>query len=559
MVTLRTFTPLLLSAAFASPYLAAQTTSWAPTATQGVTSLVSAVDLGHANVPGLLTVRLGLQLQNQSALQRYIQSINDPASSLYGQSLTPSQFAAQYAPNAAQVQAVVTYLESLGFTGIEVESNNLLISAQGSVAQVEQAFHTNLEQYSQNGQLVFANTTPAMVPASLGGTVAAVLGLTNASKMTTPLQLKTNATLPSLPVAAPNYPASYTPQQYWQAYAATGVNSGANTPIAIFAEGDLTGVVQDLRTAEAAFHLTQVPVTVVPVGVASPDTSGADEWDLDSQYSTGMAQSVRALYFYDATSLTDSDLALAFSRFATDKKALIGNASFGECELFPYIDGSMLVDDEVFAEAAAQGQTVFASAGDTGGFCPVGPAGVNGVPAGTPMVNYPAASPYVTAVGGTTLLTNTDGSYDLELAWYAGGGGISQFESSPYWQVAANVPSGTAGSRGVPDIAMVADPESGAVVYVNGAPEVVGGTSLSSPLSVGVWARILTRNPKAGFAPVRLYGLYDGATTPGTYPKGGFHDIILGENNPYPATPGYDYTTGLGTLWVSQLSQALAH
>jgi pseudomonalisin len=202
---------------------------------------------------------------------------------------------------------------------------------------------------------------------------------------------------------------------------------------------------------------------------------------------------------------------------------------------------------------------VFASAGDTGGFCPVGPAGVNGVPAGTPMVNYPAASPYVTAVGGTTLLTNTDGSYDLELAWYAGGGGISQFESSPYWQVAANVPSGTAGSRGVPDIAMVADPESGAVVYVNGAPEVVGGTSLSSPLSVGVWARILTRNPKAGFAPVRLYGLYDGATTPGTYPKGGFHDIILGENNPYPATPGCDYTTGLGTLWVSQLSQALAH
>jgi len=558
MVALRMFAPLLLSAAFASPYVVAQNTSWAPTATQGVTSLISVVDLGHANVPGLLTVRLGLKLQNNAALDSYIRSINDPANSLFGQSLTPSQFAAQYAPSAAQVQAVVTYLQSLGFTGIEVEPNNLLISAQGSVAQVEEAFHTNLEQYSQNGQLVFANTTPAMVPASLGGTVAAVLGLTDASKMTTPLQLKTNATLPSLPVAAPNYPASYTPQQYWQAYSANSVNSGANTPIAIFAEGDLTGVLKDLRTAEAAFHLTQVPVTVVPLGVASPDTSGADEWDLDSQYTTGMAQSVKALYFYDATSLTDSDLALAFSRFATDKKALIGNASFGECEAFPYIDGSMLVDDEVFAEAAAQGQTVFASSGDTGGFCPVG-VGTNGVPAGAPFVQYPAASPYVTAVGGTTLLTNSDGSYNTEIAWYAGGGGISQFETSPYWQGTAKVPSATASERGVPDIAMVADPESGAVVYVNGAPEVVGGTSLSSPLAVGVWARILTRNPKAGFAPVRLYGLYDGATTPGTYPKGGFHDIILGENNPYPATPGYDYTTGLGTLWVSQLSQALAH
>lgn len=298
------------------------------------------------------------------------------------------------------------------------------------------------------------------------------------------------------------------------------MNSGANTPIAIFAEGDLTGVVKDLRTAEAAFHLTQVPVTVIHTGLASTDTSGADEWDLDSQYTTGMAQNVKALYFYDATSLTDSDLALAFSRFATDKKALIGNASFGECEAFPYIDGSMLVDDEIFAQAASQGQTVFASSGDTGGFCPVG-VGTNGVPAGAPLVQYPAASPYVTAVGGTTLLTNSDGSYNNEIAWYAGGGGISQFEYPGRWQFTANVPSTATGSRGVPDIAMVADPESGAVVYVNGAPLVVGGTSLSSPLAVGVWARILTRNPKAGFAPYGCMGYITGPRRRGPTPRAG--------------------------------------
>lgn len=557
MARLRKYSPLLLSAALVLPQLSAQTTSWVPTATQAVTSLVSATNLGHANVPGLLTVRLGLALQNKAALDQYIQNINDPSNALYGQSLTPDQFAAQYAPSSAQVSAVVAYLQSLGFTGIQVEPNNLLISAQGSVAQVEQAFHTNLEQYSQNGQLVFANTKPAMVPASLGSTVAAVLGLTNASKMTTPLQLQANAVPASLPVAAPNYPASYTPQQYWQAYSATGVNSGSNTPIAIFAEGDLSGVIKDLRIAEAAFHLNQVPVTVIQTGIASTDTAGADEWDLDSQYTTGMAQTVKALYFYDATSLTDSDLALAFSRFVTDRKALIGNASFGECEAFPYIDGSMLVDDELFAEAAAQGQTVFASSGDTGGFCPVG-VGTNGVPAGAPLVQYPAASPYVTAVGGTTLLTNTDGSYNNEVSWYAGGGGISQFEYPGQWQFAAKVPSTNNNARGVPDIAMAGDPESGAVVYVNGAPLVVGGTSLSSPLAVGVWARILTRNPKAGFAPPRLYSLYNGTTTPGSYPKGGYHDVILGENNPYPATPGWDFTTGLGTLWVSQLSNDLA-
>lgn len=145
--------------------------------------------------------------------------------------------------------------------------------------------------------------------------------------------------------------------------------TGSKTNIAIFAEGDLSGVVKDLRTEEAAYHLPQVPYSIVPVGLASPDTSGADEWDLDMQYSTGMAGTVAHLYIYDTTSLTDSDIALEFSRFASQDVAKAGSASFGECETFPYLDGSMLADDEVFAEAAAQGQTVFASTGDTGGAC----------------------------------------------------------------------------------------------------------------------------------------------------------------------------------------------
>ena len=91
-----------------------------------------------------------------------------------------------------------------------------------------------------------------------------------------------------------------------------------------------------------------------------------------------------------------------------------------------------VADDQVFLEAAAQGQTMFSSTGDTGSFCPV--ATPNGVPAGAPFVGFPATSPYVIGVGGTTLVTNADGTYNSEVAWYAGGGGISQFEYSPYWQ-----------------------------------------------------------------------------------------------------------------------------
>lgn len=526
-------------------------TVWTSTATQGisVSQLVSAADYGPLPATQAITVRVVLKLQNQAALTTYIRNINNPNNPLYGQSLTPAQFAATYAPTSAQVQQVVSYLHGAGFSNVAVEPNNLMISADGTVAQAEAAFNTPIEQFSEFGNIVYGNTAVAQVPASLSGTVAAVLGLNSIGQMKSTMVTKSQ-------VSVPQYDVSYSPQQMQLAYGATGTATGSKAAIAIMAEGNVSGVITDLRAAEKANGLPQVPVTVVPVGVASTDTSGADEWDLDTQYSTGMAQTVARLYIYDTTSLTDSDLALEISRWATDDKAKGGSASLGECEAFPYLDGSMLADDESFAEGAAQGQSFFASTGDTGSFCPVD-VGENGVPAGAPMVNYPAASQYVMAVGGTTLLTNSDGTYDTEAAWYAGGGGISQFEYSPYWQTAAAVPSSELGDKGIPDIAMDADPYSGANIYYDGSWEGVGGTSLSSPLALGVWARLISANPKLGFAPIRYYGLYDGSTTPGSYPNGGFHDILVGANGFYTALPGWDYTTGLGSLWVSELAADL--
>ncbi len=550
MSHLKHFAAALFAATLASTFTisANAQTAWTSTATQGISlsQLASAADYGPTNPQQAITVRVALNLQNQAALATYIKNINDPTNALYGQSLTPAQFAAAYAPSNAQVQQVVSYLQSAGFGNIAVEPNNLIISADGTVAQASAAFNTPIENFSQFGNIVYGNTSPAQVPASLNGIVGAVLGLNTIGQMKPSIVLQSS-------VSAPQYAVSYTPQNFWQIYGANGVPAASKTSIAIMAEGDLTGVLSDFKAAESSWGFPSFPVTVVPVGIASTDTSGADEWDLDTQYSTGMAGgNVKHLYLYDATSMTDSDLALDFSRWVTDDKARVANASFGECEIFPYLDGSMLADDELFAEGAAQGQTLFSSSGDTGSFCPA-EVGENGVPAGVPMVNYPATSQYVMGVGGTTLLTDADGNYDIETAWYAGGGGISQFEYSPYWQTAAGIPSSELGDKGDPDIAMDADPESGANVYVNGAWEGVGGTSLSSPLAVGVWARMLTANTNLGFAPITYYSLYDGTGVLGSYPEGGFHDITTGCDGLYCALPGWDYTTGLGTLWVSQL------
>jgi subtilase family serine protease len=540
----------LLSATTLTPLASARAAGWSATSTIGipVAALANATDVGALPATQPLTVRVGMRMRNQASLLGWLKLFTTQGNVYYGRYFTPAEFARSYGASAEDIAAVTAYLQAAGFTNIVAEPNGLLISADGTAAMAEAAFNTKLEQISVGGTPGFMNITAAQVPAKFGNVVAGVLGLNTVGRW---------ASTMALPL--PQYLVSYTPPQFQKIYSAKVGQPSPNATIAIMAEGDLTGVLSDLRIAETAFGLPRVPVTVVPVGVASSDTSGADEWDLDTQFSTGMAQWVHRLYIYDTTSLSDSDLALEISRWATDDLARAASASLGECEAFPYIDGSMTIDDEIFLEAAVQGQTFFASAGDTGSFCPLGPAGVNGVPAGAPLVNYPAASPYVVGVGGTTLLTNTDGSYNSEVAWNTGGGGISQFEGSPQWQ-ASDVPLlSTADSRGVPDVAMDADPNSGATVYVNGQPEAVGGTSLSSPLALGVWARAISANPKLGFASPKLYSLYDGTGgaggLTGTYPKGGYHDITIGNNGLYEATIGYDLITGLGTFTINELLQ----
>ena len=520
--------------------------TWASTATRAET-LVNATNLGSVAPATPLDVAVALNLRNRSGLDHVIAS---------RRVLTPDEFKAAYAPTTSQAQAVVSYLAGHGFTNVNVASNRLLVTASGTAAQASSAFNTPIDSYRQNGATVFANTKAAQVPVALASTVGAVLGLTNAGVMRVhPARVAaTNPTSTNPPsscvVTGVGYPCTYNPAGFWSAYDATGAPTGASTTVAIFAEGDVTGVVTDLRTEETANGLSKVPVTIVPTGPASSDTSGLDEWDMDTQYSTGMAQTVSSLYIYDATSLSDTDITSEFNRFAADDLAQAGSASFGECEFQATLDGSMLADDQAFAEAAAQGQTVFASAGDTGGFCPVG-AAANGVPAGAPDVNYPASSPGVVSVGGTTLVTNADGSYDQEIAWLAGGGGPSLFEAPPAWQAGVAPPSGTvcttlgvACGRAVPDIAMDADPNSGANVYVNGTPEGVGGTSLSSPLALGVWARLESAHGNGlGFAGPALYRANGAAA---------YHDIVLGDTGPYPALPGDDFATGLGTVDVGQ-------
>ena len=556
--------------ATASVSSAGAVTSWSSTATRA-TKLVSATDLGRLAPSTPLHLAIGLALRNPAGLRALIRAVDTPGSSQYERFLSHSQYMARFAPTARAVAALTRYLAAQGFRHIAVAGDRLYVSADATAAQASRAFHTTLQRYAQRGEVVYANSTPAQVPAALAHTVLSVLGLNDIPGFQFPHQIKP---LTSTGCGLLSYGlCSFNPQGFRDAYHAAG-GTGAATAIAIMAEGDLTQVVKDLRTAEKAFGEPQVPYTIVHTGLASPDTSGADEWDLDTQYSSGMASTLSQLYIYDATTLTDSDIGLEFNRWVSDDKAKAASASFGECDVLPYADGFMLTNDEAMNVAAAQGQTMHASSGDTGGqSCAVAPT--NGVPSPDGGVNYPCSSPYVVCVGGTTLFSNPPvNDYSREIGWTDGGGGISALESSPYWQKCV-VPSngGSNLQRGVPDIAMDADPNTGAVVYVDGAPLIVGGTSLSSPLALGSWAIMETAaGNHLGFASPLLYRLYpttgcvNGVPVPQTSqlgtptndPSYPLHDIVLGTNVAYPNTPGWDYVTGLGTYDVAAVSRAVS-
>ena len=270
-----------------------------------------------------------------------------------------------------------------------------------------------------------------------------------------------------------------------------------------------------------------------------------------------MADGVKRLYIYDATDLTDASTTQEFTDFAHQDVAKAGSASFGECEYQAYLDGSMLATDDAALQAAAQGQTLFASSGDQGGFCPW--EDTNGIgPGGPPFASYPASSPFFVGVGGTSLFSNADFSYGDEIAWYTSGGGTSAFEYQEAWQQGVVPVTGTvctleyalACGRGVPDIAMDADAILSPGAYFDGGvPNAQGGTSLASPLALGSWARFESgHNNQLAFAAPLLYAQAGSA---------GFHDITQGDCEPYPATTGYDFCTGLGSFDVGQMEKLI--
>ena len=154
--------------------------------------------------------------------------------------------------------------------------------------------------------------------------------------------------------------------------------------------------------------------------------------------------------------------------------------------------------------------------------------------------DFPSSSPYSIACGGTTL-TCPNYVYDdatMEIGWTDGGGGISKIFTKPNFQRDIS-----GAGRNTPDIALVADPETGVVYTIGNKLQIIGGTSIVSP-AIAAYVAILNLNK---VITPRLY----------TAPSSNYHDIYMGSNGDYSAKQGYDNCTGLGSIHGLRLANSL--
>ena len=472
-----------------------------------------------------MRVSVSLQLRNETQLRAFIANPNHP-------NLTPAQFTAQYGPSGAEANAVATWLTRHGFSDVSISSNRLLVSATAPVAAVQSAFHTNLVRvHTHDGRNAVANSSDASIPASLHG-VSGILGL---QTVHVPHVMK------GKPGGGGGSIIGHNPTSFPSIYGGASLPTAAGVTVGIITNGDLDQTLSDLDTFTSQNGLAAVTTQIVNTGGTGTDTSGTAEWDLDSQDIVGMAGGqVGKIVFYNIPTLANSSMVADFNTVVNADVAKVINVSLGECETSAQGDGSAAAADAIFQQADAQGQTFSVSTGDSGS----NECGRGGPKGTTP--SWPASSPYVVAVGGTTLNATTT-VWQGETVWSGTGGSASTFEPIPSWQVGVGQNAGHT-TRGVPDIAFDADPNSGAIIVVDGSPAQYGGTSLSSPLFVGFWARMIAaKGTGIGFAAPKLYQL----------PASAFHDVTSGSNGGESAAAGWDYCTGFGSIVMSQAAASL--
>jgi subtilase family serine protease len=539
--------------------------------------------VGTLSTSARIPILVALSPRDPSALARYAAAVSEPGSSLYRHFLTVAEFRARFAPTNQQIAAVEASLRSHGLAPGSVTANGLLIPVSASAGRLASALGTSFAQVKlRSGGTAFANTRAPQFDTSVASLIQGVIGL---DTLTHPHALSldlphvsgahsrlavahaTAATGGPQPCAAASSAApgqdAYTANEIAGAYNFNSLygagDEGAGIKVALFElEPNSTSDV----TAYQSCYATSATVTYVKEDGGAGSGYGQGEAALDIEDVIGLAPQA-SVDVYQApnsnTGLIDNYTAIVDND--TDK---VVSTSWGECESS---SGSTIINEEgtLFEQAATQGQTIFAAAGDDGST----DCGTSSL-----AVDDPASQPYVTGVGGlhmsTTSYPPTESVWnDSTTATGAGGGGVSISHAMPSYQSGApsslnvinshssgsqcGAPSGSY-CREVPDVSADADPYTGYLIYYEGSWTGIGGTSAAAPLWAAFTALVDASSSCAGksigFANPLLYNAAASAYS------SDFTDVTSGNNDYtpdlyagglYPAGTGYDMASGLGS------------
>jgi kumamolisin len=609
-------------------------------------SMPAARDLGAVSAQTAettLTVTLPLKLRNEAGAEALLQAISTPGSANFHEFLTPAQFKAQFAQSDTDVAAAVVYLTTFGLTAERTGATTLQVT--GTAPAFERAFQVSLHRYQVAAQgsapsFTFqAPTSAPQIPTEISAVVAGVVGLStrpmyaphfrqrsaklastressNSSGLINPFGSLTVADFSKyynvLPLAAKNI-------------TGTGRTLGIVT-LAAFTESDAFAYWKAVGLKVKSNRITVVNIDGGPG--APSDVSGSLETTLDVEQSGGIAPGADIIV-YQAPN-TDQAFLDAFVKAVESNRAESISTSWGEWEWFDNLANSPVTDPytgktvsslkafhEVFLQAALQGQSLFAAAGDAGAY----DANDGATPPDFSLalsVDNPASDSYITASGGTTLageqtfalpkgtLTVTI-AHERVWSWdylvplcddlaldpiecgifpVGGGGGVSFEFALPFYQTGLagiqstqpdqsfidedtippttliDIPAHYAG-RNVPDISFNADPDTGYVIYYTssvsgfGLQTFYGGTSFVGPQLNGVIGLIGQYvGGRVGLLNVPMYEL---AKSSGAYTgkNAPFNVIRYGNNDFYVGRDGYSPAAGIGTLNVTDFAQAL--
>jgi hypothetical protein len=542
-----------------------------------VAALASAALLGGSSAPAQAASRtavvhatVAMAPRSASALAAYAAAVATPGSPLYRHYLTVAQFARRFGASASAIAKVKAALAARGVTVGALTANRLALEVT-IAAGSRQPSSAPLTLYRGSDA-----SAPPLVGAGVDRLVQAVIGsdapAPSASATVGPALIFDPATPGRARVVLRARAAGTAGPKPCASAQAAAASTGAHTADEIasayglsgyYAAGDegrgVTIAVYELEPFNAsdvaayqACYGTKANVTTVAVDGGAGTGAGSGEAAMDVEDLIGLAPQA-SIEVYEGPA-TGSGAYDTYSRIIGDDTAQVISTSWGLCEA---LKGSVPVSAEntLFEEAAVQGQSVLAASGDEGS---------DDCGDGSQSVDDPASQPWVTAVGGTSLQPSGDAVWNDSLG--AGGGGVSTLWGRPAYQNAVALPQSavSCGSSGVacrevPDISADGDPLSGYAAFYEGSWRAAGGTSVAAP-TVAAFAALADASATCAGHPIGFLnpGLYGAAAA--DY-AADFNDVTSGSNAfdsviGFPAGPGYDMASGLGTPTAS-LGQAL--